>query len=148
MIKYTNGSIFELQVDAIVNPVNTVGVMGAGLAKAFRILLNGNYMAYRAHCDKGLLRPGRLYITHDQSVYKMVINAATKDHYRDPSKLKWVDECLIRIRNVLLKGGITSIALPALGCGLGGLNFDDVKPLIEQRLGDLTDIQIFVYLPR
>ena len=148
MIHYRTGTIFEYEVDAIVNPVNCVGVMGAGLALAFRTLLPQNYVEYRKYCDSKLLKPGRLFVTSNQGVYKHVVNFATKDHFQTPSKLEWVQSGLEDLVKVISDFKITSIAVPALGAGLGGLNFEDVQPLIEKHLGNLEGVDVYVYLPK
>lgn len=147
MITYLTSNIFNLDVEAIVNPVNTVGVMGAGLAKVFRYSLPLNYKRYNAYCTAGSLKAGELYITEKEGKYKYIINAATKAHYRNPSKLEWVEQNLKEIRKFLLKGKVKTIAIPALGTGLGGLQFSDIRPFIEKYLGDIDDVEIFVMLP-
>lgn len=122
--------------------------MGAGLALAFRTLLPQNYVEYRKYCDSKLLKPGRLFVTSNQGVYKQVVNFATKDHFQYPSKLEWIQSGLEDLVKVISDFKITSIAIPALGAGLGGLNFEDVKPLIEKHLGNLEGVDVYVYLPK
>lgn len=147
MITYNSGNIFNLGVEAIVNPVNVVGVMGAGLAKAFRLALPLNYKRYNAYCKEGKLKAGGLFITEKEGKYKYIINAATKAHYRNPSKIEWVEEILKELRVFLLEGNVKSIAIPALGSGLGGLDYSEVRPLIEKHLSGLDNVEIFAMLP-
>lgn len=121
--------IFESDAQVLVNPVNCVGVMGAGLAKEFRKRYANMYLNYKSACAKGRYRPGWVYI---QKVYdgQFVANLATKNHYKDKSQLKWIVEGIRQLREDLDKGKFTSVAIPQIGCGLGGLDWKEVRPLI------------------
>lgn len=145
MINYTAGNIFEMEVDAIVNPVNCDGIMGKGLALEFRNHFPDNYRKYVKACKKGDIDIGLLFVTFDQREYPYIINFPTKKTWRMKSKVEWVKEGLIDLRWAIVNYEIVSIAIPALGCGLGGLNMEQVKPLIEEHLGDLEGVDITVY---
>jgi len=150
MIEYRTGNILSSEMQTLVNPVNTVGIMGAGLALKFKFLYPEMFQRYRHLCKIGLLRIGK------PMMYKPVAGPTfpdpwvmffpTKEHYRDPSKLKYIANGLASVR--LLHGiwQLESLAIPALGCGLGGLEWERVRHLIEAFLGDL-DLPIEVYVP-
>lgn len=149
MMTYNEGDILAADVEAIVNTVNCVGVMGRGLALQFKNLYPENFRAYKAVCDKGELKPGGLFV-FDRGTLEpphTIINFATKGHWRAQSRLADIDKGLNALRQEIENSGLTSIAIPPLGCGLGGLNWDDVSPLIERALGDLSSVKVCVYPP-
>jgi O-acetyl-ADP-ribose deacetylase (regulator of RNase III) len=168
MIEYTTGDILEAQVDAIVNPVNCVGVMGAGLAKQFRERYPEMFERYKRWCNKGLIELGvyMLYVTEEdrpKSGYpKFIVCFPTKNHWADVSKLEDIEACLddlqdwveVRQHSFDEINRIKSIAFPALGCGLGGLDWKDVKPLIDKYFGTPfknpwdDEVKTIVYEPR
>lgn len=119
-------NIFDSEMEALVNPVNCVGVMGAGLAKQFRERFPENYEIYRSYCNREILKPGFCFAVLENG--KWIINFPTKNHWKDKSKIEWVEEGLLFVKNNFP----FSIAFPKLGCGLGGLNWWEVKPLIEK----------------
>lgn len=146
MITVVSGSIFAVAptMDAIVNPVNCVGVMGKGLALEYKNRFLLNYMAYKAHCDAGMMKPGQLFCFEQLDAPKWIVNFATKDHWRDPSQMDWIASGLSQLREWLLVNDVQSIAIPALGVGLGGLPWGDVKRQVEFSLKDLkTEILLF-----
>lgn len=141
--------LFSSGADALVNPVNTVGVMGKGLALSFKKRFPENFRFYANYCQQGLLSAGEVYAYFGDGIKSpIILNAATKGHWKNPSRLEYVESCLVNIRGILLDKiqPIRSIAVPALGCGEGGLAWEDVRPLIEQHLGGLT-ISVLVYKP-
>ena len=148
MIRFTRGNLLEARVDALVNTVNTVGVMGKGIALMFKEAHPDNFRAYAATCKAGQLSPGGLFITERHSMFgrRLIINFATKDHWRHPSRLEWVRRGLVALRAEITTRAIQSIAIPPLGAGNGGLDWDDVKPLIVEALSDL-DCDIVIYEP-
>lgn len=149
MIIEATGSIFDSTAEALVNPVNCVGVMGAGLALEFKGRFPAAFKAYKFACDRGNLGPGGI-IVHRTNAYPFVIHLATKDHWRDPSRLAWIEtglQGLARALSGVYRERIHSVAVPALGVGLGGLAWADVRSLIEERLGGL-ELDVFVYPPR
>ena len=149
MLNYTQGNLLLAQTEAIVNTVNTVGVMGKGIALMFRETFPRNMVAYAAACKAGEVNIGTMFVTetNELSGPKWVINFPTKKHWRQPSKLEWIKEGLQDLRKVLIEKSIHSISLPPLGCGNGGLEWAEVKPEIEKALGDLTNIEIVIYEP-
>jgi O-acetyl-ADP-ribose deacetylase (regulator of RNase III) len=117
--------------------------MGAGLAKAFADQFDDEMVPdYVSACKSGSLRPGRVQLVRIYSSHYAVVNFPTKDDWRQPSRLEWIESGLESLRKLVLARGITSIALPKLGCGLGGLDWRDVKPLIERYLSDLVVVDI------
>lgn len=143
-------NIFEQPSDAYVIPVNTVGVAGKGLAKLCKDKYPDWYKEYKSDCKIEDLRVGHLTLYYCESVDKYLINFPTKINWRNPSRLTYIDEGLANLNQLLkqpiISFTIKSITIPALGCGLGGLNFEDVKQLIEQHLGDL-EINIYLIPP-
>jgi O-acetyl-ADP-ribose deacetylase (regulator of RNase III) len=143
MIHYVDGNIFESEAQTLVNTVNTVGVMGAGLAKQFKEIFPSMYSSYREMCDLKRLQVGRLHLYKTPN--KWVLNFPTKVHWNNPSKKEYIEQGLSTLAENYSRIGITSIALPSLGCGLGGLDFDlFVKPLIEWKLKKVN-IPVYVY---
>lgn len=147
-IRYVTGNILKSKCEALVNPVNTVGVMGAGLAKAFKTNFPKNFGIYKASCDLDLFNIGDLLQVKEDD--KLIINFPTKEHYKDPSTEDYIETGLINLRIHIIDRGIKSVALPALGCGLGGLDWIVVKAMIEKELKDLglLNIDIEVYEPQ
>jgi O-acetyl-ADP-ribose deacetylase (regulator of RNase III) len=147
MILETTGDILTADVEALVNPVNTVGVMGAGLACQVKHTFPDVFRAYAAACQRDELRTG-IVIAHPTGTNpRYVVSFPTKQHWRDPSKLEWIEQGLIGLRETIDDLGIRSIAIPPLGCGLGGLDWPDVRGLIVERLGDL-DVDVVLYGPK
>lgn len=149
MIRYTTGNLLEAEAEALVNTVNTVGVMGKGIALMFKERFPENYQAYKTACERNELQTGRMFVTPTGQLNgpKWVINFPTKRHWRPASKLEWIDEGLADLRRVLIENEIKSVAIPPLGSGNGKLDWADVKPLIEQHLDDLDDVEILVFEP-
>ena len=148
MITYETGNLLAAQVEALVNTMNTVGVMGKGIALQFKEAFPENYRAYAAACKKGAVVTGRMFVTETNRIdgLRYIINFPTKMHWKQPSKLEFIREGLEDLKRVLLEKNIHSIALPPLGCGNGGLDWGAVKPLIEEVLHDLP-VAILVYEP-
>ena len=151
MLKYrTSGDIFTEEVEAIVNTVNCVGVMGRGIALQFKNTFPENYKAYADACNKGTLRLGRVFTYHvgKFSYPHYIINFPTKHHWRDKSDIKDIDSGLNSLIEEIKKLNIQSIAIPALGCGLGGLEWEQVKQKIENHFKKLSQIHTIVFRPR
>jgi O-acetyl-ADP-ribose deacetylase (regulator of RNase III) len=148
MITYSTGDMLAAPVEALVNTVNTVGVMGKGIALQFKEHFPENYKAYVAAVKREEVKTGKMFVTKlnrmDQLRY--IINFPTKQHWKAPSKLEYIQAGLSDLRRILLELDIRTVALPPLGCGNGGLNWAVVKPIIESGLADL-DIDIRVYEP-
>lgn len=149
MIKYVKGNLLEADAEALVNTVNTVGVMGKGVALQFRRAFPGNYDAYAAAVARDEVVPGRVFTWESDRLGgpELIINFPTKRHWRGRSRLADIESGLDDLRRVLIERDIRSVALPALGCGLGGLDWPDVRERIEAALGDLP-IDILVFPPQ
>lgn len=149
MIRVVRGDIFESGADAIVNTVNCVGVMGKGIALAYKLRYPEMFAAYQQRCRKGLMKVGQVWIWPNPvppPVY--IINFPTKDDWRNPSKLSWIEDGLADLLEYSMINEIASLALPALGCTNGGLAFTDVRRAIEDGLKDLDGVEITLYEPQ
>ncbi len=148
MLRYTQGNLLEADAEALVNTVNTVGISGKGIALMFKERYPDNFRAYAAACKVGQLAPGGLLVTerHDMLGPRFIINFATKKHWRHPSRLEWIRQGLVALREEIAARGIRSIAIPPLGAGNGGLDWDDVKPLIADALTG-ADCEVIIHEP-
>ena len=146
----SNGDILSSGLDAIMNPVNCVGVMGGGLAKRFKDCFPGNFLAYVSCCKEGGLRPGRSFIfeTGTPEPPRIIINFPTKDHWRNKSRLEFIEHGLKDLVSRIGDYDIGNLGLPALGCGLGGLDWRDVKPVILDHLTGLKNLDVYIFEPR
>ena len=136
-------------VDALVNTVNTVGVMGKGIALMFKEAFPANFRAYQEACKRKEVRVGHMFVTESHALDgpHWIINFPTKESWRHPSKLEWIEEGLKDLRRVIDDKKIRSIALPPLGCGNGGLGWDDVRPVIERSLSGLQHVEVVEFEP-
>jgi O-acetyl-ADP-ribose deacetylase (regulator of RNase III) len=149
MIKYITGNILESNAQALINTVNTIGVMGKGIALQFKKAYPANFKAYSDACKNGQINVGKLFITNDRNLNsgeKIIVNFPTKKDWRKPSEYSYIEEGLNDLVNLIKTNQIKSIAIPPLGAGNGGLEWERVKKIIEQKLSHL-DIDIFVYEP-
>lgn len=144
MIRYVKGDIFDSQAEALVNPVNCVGVMGRGLALKFKNNFPDNFEAYANACDGHRVEIGACLPFKCGKTW--VVNFPTKDHWRNKSEMEWIVWGLNDLRRWLVEDQINSVALPPLGCGLGGLKWVLVKAEIERALASLK-CNIEVYEP-
>ncbi len=149
MFEYKTGNILQEQTDAIINTVNCVGIMGRGIALQFKQMYPENFKAYKQACDKGEVEPGKMFIYNSGLLFnpKYIINFPTKRHWKGKSRVQDIKSGLVALKDDIINYKIKSIAIPPLGCGLGGLNWDEIKPIIEQVLGDLQDVKIVIYEP-
>ncbi len=149
MIELKHDDIVTADAEALVNTVNCVGVMGRGIALQFRKAFPENFTAYKIVCDRGELRPGQLFVyVQDQLTNpRYIINFATKDHWKGKSHLDYIDSGLKALVQEVRQRGIRSIAIPPLGCGLGGLRWSDVRPRIEHAFSVLPKVQVLLYEP-
>jgi O-acetyl-ADP-ribose deacetylase (regulator of RNase III) len=149
MITFTTGNLLESDAEALVNTVNTVGVMGKGIALMFKEAFPENFKAYQAACKRGEIEVGRIFVTERVDLVgpKWIINFPTKKHWRNPSQLKWIQQGLEDLKRFIVEKRVRSIALPPLGSGNGGLDWSRVRSEIEAMLADLTDVTVFVYEP-
>jgi O-acetyl-ADP-ribose deacetylase (regulator of RNase III) len=150
MITFTSGNILRADVEAIVNTVNCVGVMGRGIALQFKKAWPDNFNAYAAACKQQEVLPGRMFITETGQLTspQYIINFPTKRHWRGASKIGDIELGLNALAQNIKEKGIRSIAIPPLGSGLGGLAWADVRQLIEEKLTNLDDVSIYVYEPK
>ena len=147
MIQFVEGDIFESDAEALVNPVNCVGVMGAGLAAQFKRRFPENFSAYRSVCTLGQLKPGVLFIFERGDCVlspRYIVNFPTKLHWRERSDLRYISSGLEALLQEVRARHIKSVAIPPIGCGLGGLDWDSVLVLIERSFGKLQDVQATV----
>lgn len=149
MITFTTGNLLDANAEALVNTVNTVGVMGKGIALMFKEAFPDNLASYEDACKRKEVTVGRMLVTKRANLVgpKWIINFPTKKHWRHPSKIEWIVEGLEDLRRVIQANGIRSIALPPLGSGNGGLEWRDVRPRIEAALGELLNLDVVVYEP-
>lgn len=145
MIEFTRGDLFSADVDIRVNTVNCVGVMGAGVALAFKTHYPDMFKEYKRACDEGRVAPGSLHIWKN-ILGDWVVNFPTKRNWRDPSQYDDISVGLDALRAYLVDQGGVSVALPALGCGHGGLDWHRVSTMIAEKLADL-EAKILVYEP-
>ncbi|GIP08866.1 hypothetical protein J1TS5_10360 [Paenibacillus macerans] len=144
MITYVKTNIFESPAQVLVNTVNTVGVMGKGIAKQFKTIYPEMFKQYQIYCEKGQLDIGKLWVY--KTSHKWILNFPTKKHWRAPSKLEYIEAGLQKFVDTYAEKGIYSISFPLLGCGNGGLDWEnEVKPLMEYYLKSLP-IDIFIHL--
>jgi O-acetyl-ADP-ribose deacetylase (regulator of RNase III) len=149
MMRFTEGNLLDAKVEALVNTVNTIGVMGKGIALMFKEAFPSNFREYEHACKDHDIVVGKMFVTETGKLSgpRWIINFPTKKHWRHPSKLEWIVEGLQDLRNVIRTHGIRTIALPPLGSGNGGLNWRDVRAEILSALGDLEDVDVFVFEP-
>jgi O-acetyl-ADP-ribose deacetylase (regulator of RNase III) len=142
------GSIFDARLDMLVNPVNCIGLDNKGLALEFKHRYRSNSRAYQRACHNHQIRPGlpHLWPTGQDVPPRYICNFPTKDHWQDPSTIKMIEEGLYVMDRAMSALQITSVAVPALGCGLGGLSWEEVEPLIRKHL-DRPDRETRVYPP-
>ncbi|MDZ4708053.1 MAG: macro domain-containing protein [Saprospiraceae bacterium] len=133
MIHFVKGNIFDSKTEALVNAVNTVGVMGKGIALEFKNRYPENYKMYKTACDDRTLKIGNV-LSVKEGDGKTIINFPTKQHWKDASEYHYIKLGLRALKENIQEHKIKSIALPALGCGLGGLKWDTVKSMIESEL--------------
>ena len=148
MIQFRSGDIFQSEADALVNTVNCVGVMGRGLALQFKKAFPQNFKKYRRACERGEVVPGRMFITEQDELVppRFIVNFPTKRHWRGKSRIEDIKSGLVSLHNEIDARRITSIAIPPLGCDLGGLDWRDVRRLIENELSSAS-AEIIVYEP-
>jgi O-acetyl-ADP-ribose deacetylase (regulator of RNase III) len=149
MIEFTQGNLLDTDVDAIVNTVNTVGVMGKGIALMFKEKYPENNKAYVAHCKAHQFKPGTLFVTKQSDLLgpPWIVNFATKQHWRHPSRIEWIESGLRELREFIEANQVRSIAIPPLGAGNGKLDWSEVRPRIERVLGELDSVRVIVFEP-
>lgn len=148
MIAYLRGNFLDDDAQVLVNTVNVVGVMGKGIALQFKRRFPANFAAYAQACRLGQVQTGRMFVTETGELTspRWVVNFPTKEHWRDPSRMAWVLDGLQDLRSFLVSNAVPSVAMPALGAGLGGLPWAKVREHINAVLGDLP-VDVRVYEP-
>lgn len=150
MIELQRGDILKAKTDALVNTVNCKGVMGRGIALQFKKAFPEAYKAYKAACDRGELKPG-IVLVHDLNRFEQphyVIDVPTKRHWRGKSRIEDIEAGLNALVAEVRRLGLKSVAVPPLGCGLGGLSWAEVRPRIEHALADLSDVHVLLFEPK
>ncbi|MGB3898154.1 MAG: macro domain-containing protein [Mesorhizobium sp.] len=148
MVEFRTGNILDADVDALVNTVNCVGVMGRGIALQFKNAYPDNFKAYEAACKRNLVQPGRMFVFETGRFSpKFIINFPTKRHWRGKSRIEDIESGLVDFIKVLRSHPIKSVAIPPLGSGLGGLRWSEVRPMIEGAVKQLPDVRSIVYEP-
>ena len=150
MITYRKGNILHDQSDAIINTVNTVGVMGRGLALQFKKAFPNNFKEYKKACDDKSMVTGQVLSVplNSMSPPFHIINFPTKAHWKEKSKLEYIEQGLDSVKIEVKRLNLKSIAIPALGSGLGGLPWQDVEQLIQRSLAELPDVEWQLYPPQ
>lgn len=149
MIVETEGDLLAADCDALVNAVNCVGVMGKGIALAFKRAYPSVFTEYKRACDRGLVTPGAMFTVATGEVKpQWIVHFPTKEHWRDESKIEHVERGLLALAREVRARSIESIAVPALGCGAGGLAWSDVRPKIVAALEELASTRVLLYRPR
>lgn len=148
-IEIAKGDLLEQRVDAIVNTVNTVGVMGKGIALQFRRKWPANYKAYEAACKRKEVVPCKMFVFDNGRLVepKYIINFPTKRHWRQPSRMSDIECGLVDLILQVEALKIKSIAIPPLGCGNGGLDWSEVKPRIEAAFAKLPGVNVKLFAP-
>lgn len=148
-MEFIVGNLLDSNAQALVNTVNTVGVMGKGIALQFKEAFPQNYRLYLAACKSGNLVPGKLLVVKENTINgeRLIINFPTKTEWYQKSRYEYIEEGLKELVNVIQEYKITSVAIPPLGCGNGGLKWEKVKTMIEKYLSRLENIDIKIYQP-
>ena len=149
MITFAKGNLLEARAEALVNTVNTVGVMGKGIALMFKERFPENFRLYSVACKAGKMQTGKMFVTEVNELDgpRWIVNFPTKQHWRASSQITWVIEGLQDLRRFLIEKQVKSVAIPPLGAGNGGLEWMDVREQIEIALGDLPNVEIVVFEP-
>lgn len=149
MIEFKQGDLLKADTEALVNTVNTVGVMGKGIALQFKQAFPENFRAYKKACDAKQVQPGQMFTFATGNLFnpRYIINFPTKRHWRDKSRLEDIKTGLRALVVEVQQLGIQSIAIPPLGCGNGGLDWSDVKPMITAAFASLPDVRVFIFEP-
>ena len=149
MIEFKQGDLFQDNAQALVNPVNCVGVMGKGIALQFKQKFPDNFKEYNRACRQSRVRPGRMFVfnTYRPQAHRYIINFPTKRHWREPSRIPDIEAGTADLAREIRDRKIKSIAIPALGSGLGCLDWKSVQAILESGLQDLENVRITIYKP-
>jgi len=149
MTEITTGDILLADAEALVNTVNCVGISGRGIALQFRDAFPENFKAYAAACECGEVQPGRMFVFETEQLTnpRYIINFPTKRHWRGKSRLQDIESGLTALVREIRDRNIRSVAVPPLGCGLGGLPWSKVRPRIEAAFAELPNVQLIIFAP-
>jgi len=149
MIEFCSGNILDANTEALVNTVNTVGIMGKGIALQFKKAFPENYEAYKKACAENRVKVGEMFVyePHLACGPRFIINFPTKRHWKGKSRIEDIDSGLQALVKEVTSREIGSIAIPPLGCGLGGLDWKEVKPKIEAAFAPLKNVKVFIFEP-
>lgn len=149
MIEFTQGNLLEANAEALVNTVNTDGVMGKGIALQFKRAFPSTFLVYEREARAGRLATGKVLIDEVRGLHgpRFIIHFPTKRHWRNPSKLSYIDEGLVSLIAEVRRLGIRSIAVPPLGCGNGGLAWSDVLPRIQAAFAEVPEVKVLLFAP-
>ncbi|MBC6439556.1 MAG: macro domain-containing protein [Rhodospirillales bacterium] len=148
-IRFATGNVLEADAEALVNTVNTVGVMGKGIALMFKEAFPENFDQYESACKEKRVQVGKVFVTErfDLLPPRWIVNFPTKKHWRQPSKLEWIEDGLSDLVQFMLMNNVKSIAIPPLGSGNGGLDWRIVREKIVDALSELNNVDVLVYEP-
>jgi O-acetyl-ADP-ribose deacetylase (regulator of RNase III) len=149
MITLTQGDVLKADAEALVNTVNCVGVMGRGVALQFKKTFPENFKAYESACKAEQVQPGKMFVYDLNRLYnpRFIINFPTKRHWKGKSQIEDIQAGLADLIIIVQQQQIQSIAIPPLGCGLGGLNWEDVKPLITTAFQAIPEVNVLLFEP-
>ena len=149
MVELTHGDLLKHDAEALVNAVNCVGVMGRGIALQFRQAFPDNFKVYETACRRGEVRPGFMLVfeTRRRTNPRYIINFPTKRHWRGKSRMTDIESGLVALVGEIKDRGILTIAVPALGCGLGGLEWSEVRPRVEHAFVMVPDVHVWLFEP-
>ena len=149
MIEFCKGDLFSDDSQAWVNPVNCVGVSGKGVALKFKNRFPANHRDYADFCYAGMMQPGRIFVHKtEMDMPEYILNFPTKRHWKDSSNIDDLRAGLKALVSCVNSYHLQSVAMPAIGCGLGGLHWDDVQEAIELELTGLGDVWVKIYEPQ
>jgi O-acetyl-ADP-ribose deacetylase (regulator of RNase III) len=149
MIETSHGNLLQADAEALVNAVNCVGHMGKGIALQFKQAFPANFKEYESVCRAGKMTPGKMLI-HDNGALlnpRFIVNFPTKRHWRNNSRIEDIAAGLTALVADVERLEIRSIAIPPLGCGLGGLKWQEVRPMIERAFSALPNVRVLLYEP-
>jgi O-acetyl-ADP-ribose deacetylase (regulator of RNase III) len=149
MIEEASGNLLAADVDALVNTVNTVGIMGKGIALQFKRAFPDNFRQYEKACKAHTVNVGTMFVHEMDAIAgpRFIVNFPTKKHWKSQSRIEDIESGLEDLRTVIEKLDVKSIAVPPLGCGNGGLDWSEVYPLIRHKLGEIVGVRVLVYPP-
>jgi len=148
MVDIVKGNLLEADADALVNTVNTVGVMGKGIALQFKQAFPDNFRAYEKAVVAGEVVPGRMFVFNTGRLRpRYIINFPTKRHWRGRSRIEDIRSGLEDLVRVVRNLGTQTLAVPPLGCGNGGLDWRDIRPLIESAMAEVPDVHVLLFEP-